>query len=255
MQQLSSEKMSSLSKNWVVDRRAELLGVPQTAGIMPDLDAAHKGLQLVIEHPPAPNGEIEVINRILKKKDSRHDALLRLGYYHLGAQLAWALADEDDVAAEEISSLRKRLYPHDLGGTTLGYDEQEGAAILVEGNLEPAKKRLEEIRLQRNGRESTLLEVVIEQISLAKEVMTLVRQRDALLAKAKESMAPADERKARHAWMEAVRALVSNLRLAVRRGAIKQSSADSLLRELREAEEEERLERKKRKEEAAKGAP
>jgi hypothetical protein len=147
---------------------------------------------------------------------------------------------------DTLTTLRKLIYPCDLQGTVIGYDEQEGSAILVESHItDTAKAQLQEIRINDGKIERTLLDILTEQLAIAKEIMTLVRQRKTL--EGTHTTSPLDERNARNAWFESTRTLVSNLRLAVRNGGAPQVLVDSLLQELNDAEDEERRERAKKK--------
>ena len=247
MKSLSNQKMVSLSHQWTVDRRSELQLIPQVAGILPDIEAAHQRLLRIIESPVPAEDPTEALSKLIRIKDKRHDNFLRAGYYHLGALLALALAEEDIDTENTISALRKLLYPKDLNGTTIGYDEQEGTAILLENHLSDSiKKQLDGITLGVGSQAQTLLSLVLAQIASAKEIMALVRQRSA--TSGGSATTPSEERDARNAWIEATRIFASNLRLAVRSGKSSEALAISLLRELTEAEAEERRERAKKKE-------
>ena len=244
---LTTEKMSSLSQAWLA--RKELAEIPQTNGILANIESAHKGLAQTIGAPPPLNQQLRDLTVKILAKDNRHDNLLRMGYSHFTTLIAHAAANDDAEREAEYHGLRKFIYEKGLGGTVLAFDEQEGAALRLEGRFtEAVKAQLAAIKLHTGPQETTLLAIVGEQIRLAKEIRVLEKQKRILEGAPDDSIKPIDLRRARLAWLEAARALESNLKLAVQARATTPEMVQELLAELHEAEAEaykEYVERKK----------
>jgi hypothetical protein len=244
---LTTEKMSSLSQAWLA--RKELAEIPQTNGILANIESAHKGLAQTISAVPPLNQQLRALTIKIMTTDNRHDNLLRMGYSHFTTLIAYAAANDDAEREAEYHGLRKFIYEKGLGGTVLPFDEQEGAALRLEGRFTKAVKvQLASIKLHTGVQETTLLAIVEEQISLAKEIRALEKQKRILEGTPDDSVKPIDLRRARLAWLEATRALENNLKLAVQAKAATSEKAQELLAELHEAEAEaykEYVERKK----------
>jgi hypothetical protein len=226
--------MTSISQSWL-DRRQEIEEIPQTKGLVINIEGVHKGLALTVVSPSENQQIREIVNKILSK-DNRHDNLLRVGFSHCITLAAYAASKDDDEEENSFLNLRKFLYEKGMGGTVLPYDEQEGVALRLEGRLDATMRaRLTGILIQLNGVNVTLLSIVEAQIATAKEIWALEKQRRALEAAPDSTPKPSDLRRARNAWIEAARAFETNLKLAVQAQTTTQEKANSLLEELHKA--------------------
>lgn len=257
---LSTEQMSSISRAWLVEQRPILEGIPQTQGILSNIEAAHKGLAIVVGGPPSKSQQVRELHRRITTKDNRHDNLLRLGYSQCTVLAAYAAANDNSDEEADWFDFRKTLYPNGLRGSMLSYDEQEGAAVLLEKRLDSAMvAKLANVVIHLGGKPETLLSLVQEQINLAKEIAVLARMKGKLEDTEDNSPTAGDLRRARNSWIEASHVLESALRLAVKSQATTQEKADELVKRLHEEEREAvkqyaALKKKEQDEEAAKQA-
>jgi hypothetical protein len=250
---LSTEKMLALTQYWTVDERTLLTATPQTAGLLVSLDAAFTRLTHAAKRGPAPTGARDIYKK-QRRVDLIHDQLLRGNFYYLTALACYAAAAGDEVAAAMYLALRDQMYPEGLAGTSLSYDEEAGAAEILEKNLS------DEVRLKLKGivitPGSNLLEKVLSQMEQAKMLRVLEQQKKA--AQQTDNAldhANDDERKTRYEWIDTVRTLERNLRLAKRNKNLSQELETKLLQGLRDAQKEaaqKDAEEKKREEEAEK---
>jgi hypothetical protein len=248
---LTIEKMSSLSQAWI-DRRKELEEIPQTNGIMANIESAHKGLAQTIGASPPLNQQIRELTVKILSKDNRHDNFIRLGYSHFGTMIAYAASSDNVEKETEYQNTRKFIYEKGLGGTVLPYDEQEGAAIRLEGRLDKVlRDKLSKMIVQIETEQLSMLSIIEEQIALAKEIRALDKQKRELEGLPDDTVKPIDLRRARLSWLEAVRALETNLRLAVNAKNTTAEKASNLLKELHEAEAEAYKEYTERKQQEA----
>ena len=233
---LSTEKMVALTQYWIVDERARLTAIPQTAGLLVSLDAVFTKLTQAARRGPAPTGAKELYKK-QRKVDRVHDQLLRGNFHYLTALSNYVAANEDNATSQVLLELRDRLYPEGLAGTSLSFDEEAGAAEILEKNLtETERATLKSIAVSPG---SNLLEKVLLQIEQAKMLRVLEQQKksaqqsdDAL------DHAEDDERKTRYEWIDTIRTLERSLRLARRNKNLTEEVETKLLQDLKSAEKE-----------------
>jgi hypothetical protein len=236
---LSTEQMSSISRGFLVDHRPVLEGIPQAKGILANIDSAHKGLAIVVGGPPSKSQQVRELYKQCTTKDNRHDNFLRLGYSQCTLLAAFAAANENYDEEAAWFTTRKTLYRNGLRGSILSFEDQEGAAILVENSLDKdLVAKLSGVVIYLGGKAETLLSIVQEQINLAKEIAALDRTRKKLEETEDHSPTAGDLRKARNTWIEATHVLESALRLAVKLQSTTQETVDAILKKLHEAEKE-----------------
>ena len=257
---ISTEKMTSVSYVWLNENRTKVEAVPQLASLLPDIEAAHNDLAIVTASPQPANEQLRAAIQRLYDFDEVHDRFLRAGFRLVQTQEALTLALALPVLAADLQRLEKIIYPHGLTGTSLKYEEQEGAAILVEqamkgdANLEVQLKSIS--TTLPTGETITLLSCVQEHIKAAKEIGTTERVKRKLQEQEAAPKDPnlIDGRKARFAWVDVAHALERNASLARRRGTATPELIKEILGGLQAAELEADREYAQRKEKEAKEA-
>jgi hypothetical protein len=228
---LSTEQMTSISNVWLTESRGTIEAMPSTAALLPDIEATHGDLVIARDTPPP-----------VYALDLTHDRYFRCGYRLIQAQEALAVALEHKDEEARLEALEKLLYPHGLLGTTLSYEEQEGAALLLERSLtDEVKKRLQSISMTMESGETVhLLAMVEEHTAAAKELGIAERQKKKLQEQESSSSVPSaiDERKARLAWIQVANTLESVVALAVKRKTLPPEAAKVIVGALEEAEAE-----------------
>jgi hypothetical protein len=222
---ISAAKMFRISKRWISDRRPLLEGLPEGKALLPKIEEAHQGLLILSnrrEDPP----ELTAIRVNQDGTDARHDIFLRVGFGKL--ELLIELS-EDPNEKKMLLALRDFLFPGGLLMTTRSYDEEAGAAEMLEQRLknEP-KDQLKEIPIKRDY---SLQDLVNDYISHGKKLGELENQKKALLQNAPEGPSRAEVQKARHYWIRVARALETNLALAS-----DEATVNSILEDLRAAD-------------------
>jgi hypothetical protein len=253
---ISTEKMTSLSYVWLNEKRGKIEAIPQLASLVPDIEAAHKDMSIVSASPPPANELLRAAIQKLYDLDDVHDQFFRAGYRMTQSQQSLAIALNRPTLSADLEQLEKRLYPHGLTGTSLKYEEEEGAALLVEQVLDdPLKARLKAISATlETGETFTLLHCVEEHIKTAKEIGSTERLKKKLQEQEAAPKDPnaVDGRKARFAWADVARAMESNAALALRRGTATPEMIKDILGGLQAAEIEADREYAQRKEKEAK---
>ena len=238
LNELSTEKMVTLTQYWSKDERALLSSIPQAAGLLVSFDSLATKLFVVVRQDATPSQQVKDLSKKQSATDKTHDYLLRGGFYQLSALANFASADGDETRAESFLVLRDQLYPDGLGGSLLSFDEEAGAAELLENRITGEIKATLQAIITDQG--VTLLERIQQQIEKAKELRTLDLQKTKAEEEASASAAPSggDARKVRYEWINATRTLERSLRLAKQGGSLTDETEKKLLRELRAAQEE-----------------
>lgn len=237
LRRLSIEKKIALSEAFLAAHRATLSQIPQTAGILVSIEASHNGLFRVNDQLSKAPTVVRELYQQQVRLDLQYDHYYRSIYYHLTAiiSLYTARGEEDKVVA--FTALREFLFPDGLAGVNFSYDEESGAAMLLERSLtDEARQLLKGIRIEEN---TTLLDLLLLQISLGKEIGALEQQKKLAQATEDENPGPTlrDQQRAGEAWINSFRAMAQALRLAVQDKRLTKEAAGVFLREVDEAEE------------------
>jgi hypothetical protein len=225
---------------------------------VPDIEAAHKDLAVVAASPPPVNEQLRAAIQKLDDLDDVHDRFFRAGFRMVQTQEALAIALGQPALQAEIQRLESTIYPHGLTGTSLKYEEEEGAAVLVEqalNNDASIKDRLNRISTTlETGQTITLLFCVEAHIKTGKEIGTTERIKKKLQEQEAAPKDPnaIDGRKARFAWVDVAHAMERNASLALRRGTATPELIKDILGGLQAAEAEADREYAQRKEKEAK---
>lgn len=129
--------------------RDAILNVPELAGLIPRLEAAHNAL-----HDTQPGPDDPRLAALQEKEagvDLRHDTIIRGSHMFL---TALALLSPDTDTAATFERLRDFLLPAGLDTTQKTYREEAGAASLLETRLagDPAaRKQLKDIPVLRQN--------------------------------------------------------------------------------------------------------
>jgi hypothetical protein len=238
LNELSTEKMVTLTHYWIKDERALLSSIPQAAGLLVSFDSLATRLFVVVRQDATPSQQVKDLSKKQSATDKTHDYLLRGGFYQLSALANFASADGDEARASSFLVLRDQLYPDGLGGSLLSFDEEAGAAELLEKRVTGEIKAM--LQSIITDQRITLLGRIQQQIEKAKELRTLDLQKTKAEEEASASAAPSgsDARRVRYEWINATRTLERSLRLAKQGGSLTAEIEQKLLRELRAAQEE-----------------
>ena len=204
---LAPAKLFRISKRWLSEHREMLELFPETKSLIPRLEEVHNGLFLLSQNSGLVSPEVLAVRDVQVRVDLRHDVLLRVGYRYLTI-----LADLSEEPNEQavLLSLRDYLFPGGLGMVNGAYDEEAGAAEMLEKNLTPERQtQLKEYQLKPGY---SLLELVKDYIAKGKELGNLEDQKNKLLKDTGPSRLELHQ--ARFAWIRVARALEANLKLA-----------------------------------------
>lgn len=259
LRRLTVEKMVALSEAFLAAHQKALAQIPQTAGILVSIESAHKNLFRMQEQVSTSPPTVREIYKKQVKLDQQHDNYYRCAYHQLISLVALYYARGDEKRAELLTQLRDTIYPDGLAGINYSYDEEAGAATLMERAMtDEVKMLLRGIVVEQTATETvTLFNVVQLQILLAKEIGVLEKQKkDAAAAEQQQhSVTLRDHQRAIDAWINAFRTLERALRLAIHDKRLTKEEAAAFLQDIRDAEDKadrEYLEEKKKAQEKAK---
>jgi hypothetical protein len=226
---LTTASMLSITEPWVTPGPVHslLLSLPLIAPMIPAFEVVHQGL-LETQRTHDTPGEMRLrqLDEQTRQLDYLHDRKAR-GVY--GLLTALSELSEDPVYARHFLDLRDILFPSGLEVTDLSYLEEAIQARQLEARLSPdLRQALAEVPAAGppivpvegepapHPTPSTLLSHVERLIDAGQRLGQSEAERMALeerlLNEGKRS-APADVLKARHAWVRAVKALVSLLQV------------------------------------------
>lgn len=125
----TSAEMVETTDRWVGAERARFLAIPEIAGLMPKVEAAHAGLLSFVKDVSEP---VTVVfsNEVL---DHRQDRYMRALYYMHRAYREYLLAQDvfDDVELQRVKVSQKALLPRGMAGSRVGFVEEAGNAKLA----------------------------------------------------------------------------------------------------------------------------
>ena len=212
LKRLLTEEMVQISGAWVdansASRKA-LLAVPELAGLVSRVDAAHAGLLGTQAGPEDPR--LAALMLEANAVDLRHDATIRAMHMFLTAQALVLDSSGSADAAGKMLKLRDTLLPDGLQATQLTYRGEAGAAeLLVKRMADDPSVATALQGLQVGGRSGA--DIVADWIESARKLGKLEDER----AKLVPSAGPGDGSKvvaARNVWIRSVNALVANAEL------------------------------------------
>jgi hypothetical protein len=237
LRRLSIEKMIALSKAFLEAHRDDLTKIPQAAGILVSIESSHNGLFRVNDQLSKAPAVVRELYQQQVKLDLQYDNYYRSTYYHLIALIALNTARGQESKVKELTALRDFVFPDGLAGVNFSYDEESGAATLLERSLtEEPQQQLKGIHIEES---TTLLDLLLLQISIGKEIGALEQQKKEAQAAEQTNPGPTlrDQQRAAESWINAFRAMEQALRLAVIDKRLTKEAAKVFLRELNEAEE------------------
>jgi hypothetical protein len=239
---LSTEKMVSLTQNWIQEERKTIAAIPQASGLLLNLDSLFKTLFVVVESDGKAEEKVRSISRQQAAIDRTHDHLFRGVFFFLTSRANFIASQGDEDGFRDLLTLRDQLYPDGLSGTNFSYDEEAGAAELLERRLTPeiSAKLTKMIAYQDETKTITLLQQITLQISLANKLRELEQEKKKAEAEAEANPTPtrSDARKVRLEWIDTVRTFERSLRAARRAKTTDAATEALLLKPLREAAEE-----------------
>jgi hypothetical protein len=210
LKRLTTAEMVQISGPWTTNGspvRKVIQSIPELAGVLPKLDAAHK--QLHAARPAEEDPRVGEIVLEAAEVDARHDAVVR------GVDLVLeglAFLAGDSPRSREIEAARGVLTPDGVKVIATSYRNEAGAAALLESRLGSeagVKALLASIVVDKK---KTLTTFVNERIELAEKLGALEDERAKLLTAPTASGAA--NVSARNGWIRAVNALLANAELA-----------------------------------------
>lgn len=211
LKRLTTAEMVQISDPWTTNgtaARKAIQSVPELAGLLSRVDAAHAALHAARPAPDDPR--LAQLSAEAAELDARHDALVR------GVDLVLegvALLAGQGERASELEAARAVLTPEGLSIVSTTYRNEAGAAALLKSRLPKeagTKAALASIAVDKK---KTLASFVNERIEVAHALGALEDERATLLEAPAETNAGATVA-ARNAWIRAVNALVANAELA-----------------------------------------
>jgi hypothetical protein len=217
--------MLSITEPWVTPGPVHSLlqSLPIIAPMIPAIEIVHQGL-LETQRTHDTPGEMRLrqLDDQTRHLDHTHDRKAR-GVFNLLTALS-DLAD-DHAHARHYLDLRDIIFPTGLDITDLSYLEEASQARMLEARLTPDLRQALSTVItaptppepSAEGSTQNLLQHVERMIDAGQRLGSSEAERVALenrlLTEGKRS-APADVLRGRHAWIRAVRALVSLLQVA-----------------------------------------
>ena len=124
--------MVPLTSAWVGDQRALFLSVPQIAGLLPDVEAAHEQV-VARQEVTSDDHRVAEMTETLAALDDRHDHAIRAVYEGLSASISFFRMQEPvrEQEAAGLERLRDRLLPRGLAYVQRSYLEEAGNAASV----------------------------------------------------------------------------------------------------------------------------
>jgi|GEM_PF-1782013 len=212
LKRLTTAEMVQISEPWTAQdgpSRKTLQSIPELAGVLPRLDAAHK--EVLAARKPEDDPRTAAITREATEIDTRHDATIR--GVDLVLQGIALLVGNNTPRAQAMDAARRVLTPDGLSIVSSTYRNEAGAAEQLKTRLRSetdVKALLASIAVFEK---KTLTSFVNERIQLAAKLGELEDERARLLATRPEITAAANLN-ARNAWIRAVHALLANAELA-----------------------------------------
>jgi hypothetical protein len=213
---LATETMVSLSSAWVDAKRERPLleAHPLTAGLLPAIEGAHKGVVEALKPavPQPVDTELTKLQAQALATDQQHDHKVRgVWYFHTAMS---ELTEEPNVAAWWLD-LRDRLLPNGLATTSMAYAAEAGNAEAVKQRLDPQTRAALKKWKTLEGR--TLDDEVAAWLKSGIALGPLDARRLALIAKRDGELATTTPvggaNRARNVWINTANALVTNVAL------------------------------------------
>ena len=199
LKKLSTENMVTLSADLIrrgSPERAEIEAVPEAAALMPQIEAAHRGL---LGSQPITNAEIAKLTSRLNELDTRHDALVRGIHARLESEILIEVAPAE---AAKLERAKTALFPTGTSIVTRSWSEQAGEAKLRAARVSRDEERVLGKLKCHDG--ATLLEHYQALQAIAGEIDATEKKRAALTG---EGPTPAETVRARNQWIRVINAL------------------------------------------------
>lgn len=202
LKRLRTEEMVAVTSTWVdrahADRQA-LDAVPALATLLPELDAAWRGLHVTYAAGPGTERRQQLQSR-QRDLDLEHDDVLRGIWFYLQSQWFITRAPAGRTALER---LRDKLLPEGLLAVNKSYREQAGQADLMASRLADSDRALLATMAMHDGR--TLLDLVNRWMALGAELGALDRERAGDVRD--DVPRPVEARAARYRWIRTMSAI------------------------------------------------
>jgi hypothetical protein len=229
-----------------------LRAIPETMGMIPHLEQAHKGL---LDARAPDDSTLKELEKEELTLDERFDLKTQGSYdaYEMLAKLT-----DDPEEAELLRSMQSLHFPLGDAVTKKPYLEEGGAMLATEEKLDPETRKF--LAGQKLGRTGSLLDSLDECVSMGKDLRQLDLRKLAEEKKLADRAAKTDPTTARNAWIRAVNGLLTMLGLAnpdpevteLILGRLDQVEAAADKRRLSEAKRRKKAKEKKAKEKAGK---
>ncbi|WP_157068852.1 hypothetical protein [Sandaracinus amylolyticus] len=199
LKRLSTENMATLGADLIrrgSPERIAIEAVPAAAALLPDIEAANRGL---IESQPITNAAVAKLTAQLHADDVVHDELVHAMFGRLESERRFAQADDERA---KYTQLRDRLFPTGVAVVNLSWTEQGGEAKLRAGRVTESDERLLAKLKIHDG--TTLLDRYRALQQVATTIDANEKSRAAMVA---ETITGSSTVRARNQWIRVVNAL------------------------------------------------
>lgn len=175
--------------------RVAIESVPEAAALIPQIEAAHRGL---LDSQPIANAGIAKLSGQLATSDGRHDTLVRAMHLRLESDILFADGDDDRA---DLTRARDALFPTGTSIITRSWTEQAGEARLRAARVTETVERTLTRMKTRGG---SMLDRYTELQDVANEIDRLEKRRAGLVS---SQPGGSETVKARNQWIRCVNAL------------------------------------------------
>jgi hypothetical protein len=213
LRNLSIAEMTEITGLWLSQQRQLFTSIPEIAGLLPHVEAAHAKLCAYLEHLP-PNKDLSALISQERDLDRRHDHIYRAFYYLGKAWSEYVLSQEkvDDDLLERVQATIGTLLPRGMSSVPNPFMQEVGDARRVKESVSKGpgiRKTLSELRLTDNVAAVDMLE---SWFSLAEELGELERKKEQILTNASDGkIRTLNARVCRSEWMRIVTAVLTSL--------------------------------------------
>jgi hypothetical protein len=226
---LTIEQMNRISGGWVSpEQRSIVAKVPQLWGMKEDIEEAHEALVIYVPAVPLKNPALIENRAKATEGDSTHDHSVRAAIYLMLAAKELAKTPEE---AAQFQNLLDDIYPDNFATTTKTYEEESGAAALLQKRLTNEKRALLMSLSFRGTNAAKIVDAAITAGLLLGELETQKRHLEHDLA---ENATPSagEVKRAQYEWIGMAKMVVAHAGRALKKQKLTQKEHDDFLEPL-----------------------
>jgi hypothetical protein len=226
---LTVEQMNRVSGGWLSpEQRSIVAKVPQLWGMKEDIEEAHA--DLVIYVPTVQLKSPALIENRAKatEGDGIHDHSVRAAIYLMLAAKELAKSPEEAI---QLQSLIDDIYPDGFATTGKTYEEESGAAALLQKRLTDEKRA---VLMSLTFRNTNALKIVDASITAGLLLGELETQKRHLEQELAESATPSasEVKRAQYNWIDMAKMVVKHTNRALNKKKLTQKEHDDFLESL-----------------------